>query len=69
MFETLRSRDAMLRSDIVDYHPDVNSLTVEMLHPVPYQVDGDDLGDGTTFDFQHHPDAIRLVLPATASFG
>ena len=63
MFETLRSRDAMLRSDIVDYHPDVNSLTVEMLHPVPYQVDGDDLGDAMHLEFRHVPAALDLVVP------
>ena len=69
MFDTLRSSDATQRSVIVDYRADVSSLRIEAFDTVPFQVDGDDLGDGTTFDFQHHPDAIRLVLPATASFG
>lgn len=63
MSATLRSRDAMQRSAIVDYHPDVSSLTVEMFHPVPYQVDGDDLGDTERLEFRHVPDALDLVVP------
>jgi len=63
MFATLRSRDAMIRSDIVDYHPNLGSLKVEMFHPVPYQVDGDDLGDAESLTFRHHPGALDLVVP------
>lgn len=63
MFASLRSRDAMTRSPIVDYHPHVTSLAFDMFGPVPYQVDGDDLGDAEHLDFLHHPAALRLVIP------
>lgn len=63
MFATLRSRDAMQRSAIVDYRPDVSSLTVEMLRPTPYQVDGDDLGDAERLELGHHPSVLDLVVP------
>ena len=45
MFATLRSRDAMLRSPIVSYHPGVRWLEIAMDDPVPFQVDGDAMGD------------------------
>lgn len=35
-------------------------------HPaVPYQMDGDDLGDSERLVFRHAPDAISLVVPPT----
>ena len=67
MFATLRSRDAMKRSPIVDYHPNVSSLVIDTFRPVPYQVDGDDLGDAIRLEFLHHPEVLDLVVPL--SFG
>jgi len=35
---------------------------------MPYQVDGDHLGAADRLEFEHVPDALRLVLPrATAN--
>ncbi|MBX7069584.1 MAG: diacylglycerol kinase family lipid kinase [Microthrixaceae bacterium] len=67
MLATLRSRDAMQHSPIVDYHAGVSSLSIDMFRPVPYQVDGDDLGDALRLDFRHHPDALDLVVPLSFS--
>ena len=50
------SRYAMLAHDLP-------SLDVIGHGPLPYQVDGDFLGQGEHFHFEHRPDAISLVLP------
>ena len=63
MFASLRSRDTLTRSTIVDYRPDVTSMVMEMHHPTPYQVDGDDLGDTERLEFHHHPEIMNLVVP------
>jgi diacylglycerol kinase family enzyme len=53
----------MKRNPIVDYRSDVDSLVIDMDEPVPYQVDGDDLGDATSLHFRYEPDALTLVVP------
>ena len=53
----------MRRSKAVDYRTDVTALTVRGFGPVPYQVDGDYLGDIETLEFRHDPDVLRLVVP------
>ena len=35
--------------------------------PIPYQVDGDYLGEATRLEFRHVPDAVRLVFPGDTS--
>ena len=67
LLQTLRSADATTRSRIVDYRADVTSMVVEAYGSVPYQVDGDDLGDVERLELRHHPDALRLVIPPTAN--
>jgi diacylglycerol kinase family enzyme len=47
----------------IDYRTDVNSFRMRAHGPVPYQVDGDHLGDVESLDFHHEPGAIRLVVP------
>jgi diacylglycerol kinase family enzyme len=47
----------------VDYRTDVSGFRVRGYGPVPYQVDGDHLGDVEHLDFRHEPAAIRLVVP------
>lgn len=42
---------------------DVEHLVVDHSEPFPYQVDGDYLGTTTRLEFDHVPDAVRLVLP------
>jgi diacylglycerol kinase family enzyme len=51
------------RSRWVDHRVDLAGLTVRGYGPVPYQVDGDYLGESDTFTFRHEPDVLDLVLP------
>jgi diacylglycerol kinase family enzyme len=50
----------------VDYRTDVSGFRIKAYSPVPYQVDGDHLGDTESLDFRHEPGAIRLVVPPPA---
>ncbi len=47
----------------LDYRIDVEHLVIEHETPFPYQVDGDALGSTTRLEFEHVPDAVRLVTP------
>jgi diacylglycerol kinase family enzyme len=51
----------------VRVHTDLRSLSVRVLEGgrLPYQVDGDYLGETRALELRHHPDAIRLVRPLT----
>jgi diacylglycerol kinase family enzyme len=51
------------RSRWVDHRSDVAELTVRGYGPVPYQVDGDHLGDAEVLEFRHEPAILDLVLP------
>jgi len=51
------SRHALLAHDLA-------GLEVTGHGPLPHQVDGDFLGQGETFRFEHRRDALSLVLPA-----
>lgn len=51
------------RSRWVDHRTDLDGLTIEGYGPVPYQVDGDYLGDAEQLRFRHEPDLLDLVLP------
>jgi diacylglycerol kinase family enzyme len=59
----LGSGKALRRSRWVDHRTDVEALTVRAYGPVPYQVDGDHLGDAEELEFRHEPDVLDLVLP------
>lgn len=50
------SRHALLAHDLAE-------LEIIGHGPLPYQVDGDFLGQGERFRFEHRPDAINLVVP------
>ncbi|MGH9112686.1 MAG: diacylglycerol/lipid kinase family protein, partial [Acidimicrobiales bacterium] len=54
---------ALRRSRWVDHRTDLAALTVRAYGPVPYQVDGDHLGDADVLEFRHEPDVLDLVLP------
>jgi diacylglycerol kinase family enzyme len=54
---------AMRRSRWVDHRVDLDALTVRAYGPVPYQVDGDHLGDAEVLEFRHESDVLDLVLP------
>lgn len=51
------------RRSHVGSHRDLESLTVIGHGPLPYQVDGDYLGEGQLFELRCQPDALRLVVP------
>lgn len=63
MWETLRHPEAFVTHDIVDHVAKTNALTITADEPVPYQADGDDLGDATLLEFHHHPDSLQVVIP------
>jgi diacylglycerol kinase family enzyme len=47
----------------VDAREQLHGLTISSERPVPYQVDGDHLGETDRLEFRYEPDAIRLVVP------
>jgi diacylglycerol kinase family enzyme len=51
------------RSRWVDHRTDLDALTVRTYGPVPYQVDGDYLGDADVLEFRHDQEALDLVVP------
>ena len=51
------------RSRWVDHRTDVEAATVRAYGPVPYQVDGDHLGDAEVLEFRHEPEVLDLVMP------
>ncbi len=71
----LRQLGAALRgtglqpSRTVDVRTGVREVRITMHRPVPYQVDGDELGDSTALHFRHEPFAISLVVPAASGSG
>lgn len=54
---------ALRRSRWVDHRTDLAGLTIRGYGPVPYQVDGDYLGEMEQLVFRHEPDVLDLVLP------
>lgn len=60
----LGSGRALRRSRWVDHRTDLPELTVRAYGPVPYQVDGDHLGDAEVLHFRHEPEVLDLVVPA-----
>ena len=63
MFTALFRRGGIESVPGVDFRRDVSQLVIEGYGPVPYQVDGDDLGDADRLEFRHHPDVMDLVVP------
>jgi diacylglycerol kinase family enzyme len=59
----LRGGAALRRSRWVDHRTDLAGLSVRAYGPVPYQVDGDHLGDAEQLDFRHEAEVLNLVLP------
>lgn len=60
----LGSGKALRSSRHVDFRTDVGEVVIEGHGRVPYQVDGDHLGDASRLSFRHVPDVLNLVLPA-----
>jgi diacylglycerol kinase family enzyme len=59
----LRTGSRFRRHRSVDYRPDLSEALVTGFGPLPYQVDGDYLGDAETLRFRHEPDALTIVIP------
>jgi diacylglycerol kinase family enzyme len=59
----LRSGSGLGSSKHVHYQPNVHEVTVRGHRPVPYQVDGDHLGDADELVFRYEPDVLPLVVP------
>jgi diacylglycerol kinase family enzyme len=53
-------------SDTLDVQTDLAALTISHETPFPYQLDGDYLGETRRLEFQHVPNAVRLVQPIIA---
>ncbi len=67
MSRALHGENGLRGAPGADYRSDLTSMRVEAFGAVPYQVDGDHLGDIETLDFAHHPEIMRLVLPTGAA--
>jgi len=63
----LVSGDGVRASRWVDRRADLARVVVRGHGPVPYQVDGDHLGDVEELVITHEPEALRLVLPVAGS--
>ncbi len=59
----LGSGTHLRRSRHVAVRTDITAATVTGYGPIPYQVDGDYLGDVENLELHHEPDALRLVVP------
>ena len=63
-------RVTAVSSSSIDVRTDVVEAAISASRPVPWQVDGDHLGEATTLTVRHEPDALDLVVPlASAAFG
>ena len=61
----LRSGSGLGSSKQIHYRPNVHEVTVRGHRPVPYQVDGDHLGELDELVFRYEPDVLSLVVPDT----
>ncbi len=68
MGSALGSGRYLRTSPDADFRTDLDALVIEGLGPVPYQVDGDHLGDTERLEFRHLPNALRLVVPPGLRF-
>jgi diacylglycerol kinase family enzyme len=59
----LRGGDGFDRRRKVTVVSDVVRAALRPYAPVPYQVDGDYLGDAEHLEFRWEPDHLRLILP------
>jgi diacylglycerol kinase family enzyme len=56
----------MRPSATVDVQTDLSCLTVTSPTPFPFQLDGDYLGETLELNFEHRPDAVKLVMPSAS---
>ena len=62
LYSALR-RGGLETSSGIDIATDVENVKIEFPAPFPYQLDGDYLGDTTSIEIKHCPEALRLVRP------
>jgi diacylglycerol kinase family enzyme len=61
------SRDPFAGRRKVRLDRDLDSVEVTAYRPLPYQVDGDHLGDAEHFELRCESEALRLVVPTPSS--
>lgn len=62
LFGALGPAGARPRADLLEWR-DIDEMTVTSTSPVPYQVDGDYLGESARLHFEYVADAVGLVTP------
>jgi len=60
----LRGNEGLRASRKVLVIRDAESLRIDAYSPVPYQVDGDYLGEASRLEFRWHPEDLSLIVPA-----
>ena len=63
MIDALKDRNGVTANEHVHIRTDVSEVVLRRLTSMPFQVDGDYLGEAESLHFRHHPDAVRLVVP------
>ena len=63
MVDALKDRNGVRANEHVHIRTDVSEVVLRRLTSMPFQVDGDYLGEAESLHFRHHPDAVRLVVP------
>jgi diacylglycerol kinase family enzyme len=63
MVDALKDRNGVTANEHVHVRNDVSEVVFNRLTSMPFQVDGDYLGEAESLHFRHHPDAVRLVVP------
>ena len=63
MVDALKDRSGVTPNEHVHVRNDVSEVVFNRLTSMPFQVDGDYLGEAESLHFRHHPDAVRLVVP------
>jgi diacylglycerol kinase family enzyme len=64
---SLWTRRGLLTGPDLDVRTDVRALTARRRTTMPYQVDGDHLGDADELHLSHRPDALDVVVPLDRS--
>lgn len=55
------------RQATVEYRPALHTITLHAHEPVPYQVDGEHLGEATKLRFTHESESLAVISPKKAS--
>ena len=58
-----RSGQFLRRREGIVHRHELRQLTITSSHPIPHQVDGDDLGDADRLDVTYEPEVLTLVVP------